>query len=445
AATRAADAAAYAAADAAAYADARAADAAAYADAAAAAAYDARAVAINLWKEISVDCSLLDDSEAPAEVCGRALWSEAFPESLRVAWDDLSTRLLALNQDWDVWIDWYEDRLAGKRGRRLIEQLELDRVLVPTDEDWEKGPAHGNAILAELERKYRGGFPDVVSGESQEPVDVPRQRPAVIEVEFGDDGLLHRKRVIAPEVRDADQRERLEAAWRAHAVTLERLLALNPQGRGLEGILSAYKDALGDGFDVVRVIDLGIFGISLQEMAERADDVLLGGGAALLKAVAISHGMFIRQLPAWRAYQSDAEPEPSREATEQAVTLLRMTGQFTQVMGDDVVEAANTLADATLPLMADPAHKISGPLSAEAVSSAENLLSGLLEPAYRAVKSVGKVGGDEALKGFGIGVRTLTAAITIGTSAEVLSLAELLPASFGWVKEVVAAIMLAMR
>ncbi|MFX4223665.1 MAG: hypothetical protein ACMVO3_23410 [Thalassobaculum sp.] len=251
---------------------------------------------------------------------------------------------------------------------------------------------------------------------------------------------MHRKPAVAPEVRDEEQRERLEAAWRAHVATLERLLALQPQGRGLEGVLSAYKDALGNGFDSLRVIDLGIYGISLQEMAVRADDVLLGSGAALLQALATSHGMFIRQLPAWRAYLDDANPEPSREAAEQAVSVLRMMGQFTEVMGSDVVEAANKMADATLPLTADSEYKVSGPLSAEAVSSVENLLSGLLEPVYRAVRTIGSVTGEEALKGYGIAVRTIVAAITIGSTSEVLGLVTLLPESFGWVNGVIATI-----
>lgn len=391
-----------------------------------------------LWDEISADTHAIDSGMEAEEVCSTTLWKSGFPLEMRRHWSRLAKQLLGRDRNWRVWVEWYGDRLSGPNGRAIIQELEIARVLAPNIEDWEQGPAHVNAILAELERQYRGE-PERPSREQEADL-VPEQRPAVIEVELGDDGFLHRKPVVSPEVRDEDQRARLEAAWRAHLDTVKRLVALNPQGRGLEGLLDAYKTALGESFDGLRVIDLGIYGLSLQEMAERADEVLIGSGAALLKAVGTSHGIFIRQLPAWRAYLDDAEPEPPQEAVQDAVRILRMTGQFTQVMGEDVIVAANTLADLTLPLMADPAQRASLPLSREAVSSTENLLSGLLEPAYRAAKAVGTVAGEEALKGFGIGVRTITAAVTIGTSAEVLGLAEKMPGTFGWVKQVVATI-----
>ena len=59
------------------------------------------------------------------------------------------------DEDWDVWIDWYEERLrGGSRG----ENYELVFASVP-QEEWDKGPAAANAwIKAHLPRVERDGL-----------------------------------------------------------------------------------------------------------------------------------------------------------------------------------------------------------------------------------------------------------------------------------------------
>ena len=73
---------------------------------------------------------------------GPADWTEADWRGLKLA--------LARDQGWDVWIDWYEDRLrGGTRG----EAHELAFVRAPL-EVWDEGPAAANAWIKEnLPRK----------------------------------------------------------------------------------------------------------------------------------------------------------------------------------------------------------------------------------------------------------------------------------------------------
>lgn len=83
------------------------------------------------------------------------LWLRTAPEWAHAAWNGLRS---ALPQDegWEVWIDWYEDRLSGGSAG---EDHELAFVRPPLDV-WDKGPAAGNAwITARLlsERNRRGG------------------------------------------------------------------------------------------------------------------------------------------------------------------------------------------------------------------------------------------------------------------------------------------------
>lgn len=52
--------------------------------------------------------------------------------------------------DWSFWINWYENLLAGRPQNRA---LLTDIALIP-DADWAKGPAHVNAMIAEIVEKH---------------------------------------------------------------------------------------------------------------------------------------------------------------------------------------------------------------------------------------------------------------------------------------------------
>ena len=70
-------------------------------------------------------------------------------------WNDLKSILLDRNQDWNVWIDWYEDCLHGKPQNTAFENA----LLTLTDEEWEQEPAVVNAQLKELMEVHEsGGF-----------------------------------------------------------------------------------------------------------------------------------------------------------------------------------------------------------------------------------------------------------------------------------------------
>jgi hypothetical protein len=60
--------------------------------------------------------------------------------------------LLASDENWEVWTDWYEARL---RGGRANEALELARVQI-TDEIWQQGPKAVNAYIKNLIAQYEG-------------------------------------------------------------------------------------------------------------------------------------------------------------------------------------------------------------------------------------------------------------------------------------------------
>ncbi len=119
---------------------------AAFADAfAAAAAADARALQIDarLWPRG-------EEIDRPLRGDGRSL-----PDLFAELWSRLKADLLSRpNENWHVWTLWYDAWLDGRPVYAQVaparrEQLEFDICLIP-EADWNKGPAHVNAIIARM-------------------------------------------------------------------------------------------------------------------------------------------------------------------------------------------------------------------------------------------------------------------------------------------------------
>ena len=96
-----------------------------------------------IWDSIRADIGALRKVNAAA-LMDLPLWLPEMPDWMKDAWAALQSNL-PLDQDWDVWIDWYKDRLrGGSRG----EAHELVFATVPRDV-WDKGPAAVNAWIKE--------------------------------------------------------------------------------------------------------------------------------------------------------------------------------------------------------------------------------------------------------------------------------------------------------
>ena len=133
----------------------------------------------DFWEAVSFDAKVMAAPTFSASSYGAHLWPvNGFN------WVQESSTIVSFNQmpregRWEVWRTWCYDRYLGFNpvSRPFIEELEHERVLIP-NEYWEKGPAHVNAIIAELEAKYRQG--DGQKG----------QLPGPSRFVVGDDGLI---------------------------------------------------------------------------------------------------------------------------------------------------------------------------------------------------------------------------------------------------------------
>lgn len=365
-----------------------------------------------LWAEISSDTSLFDAGKPPADILLQPLWSGSPPADFASGWETLKFTLLKLDQDWQVWTSWYDDHLLAltdHKRRPTIESLELERIQI-ADETWESGPKHINALIAELEAKYRA-VP-------------PPQQPATIEVEIREDGKLHRRASSAPSFNDAAKEMRLRTAWQAHSDLLASLEILAP-GHNTPGFLdalSAYRNALGTTFDTLNIIALGVHGTRLENFAAHADDLFLGEPASELLSLASAHGLFILQFEEWREYVINSHEEPPTEIIDAAIEFAHFTKNENDIIDDDVSDPLGQLAD----IARDAERGTSKLVKSELLRSVGNILSGFYTPLLEAIRTGTLDGVKEASK-------KVTIALLLGASIYVTALASGMPTEFGWV------------
>jgi hypothetical protein len=93
------------------------------------------------WEQIRIDIGSLR-GPSMSKTADRPLWSSGAPGWATHAWTELKTAL-PKGEDWDVWIDWYEQRLRGEAHGE-----DYDRVFASVpQEEWDKGPRAANALI----------------------------------------------------------------------------------------------------------------------------------------------------------------------------------------------------------------------------------------------------------------------------------------------------------
>ncbi len=272
--------------------------------------------------------------------------------------------------------------------------------------------------------------------EAEYRAQTPPQRPAIIEVEYGDDGRLHRRSARRPELRDDAQEQRVRDAWAAHSDQLADLEALDPgkNSPAFAAALGAYRAALGSAFDEMNVIALGVYGARLVGYSESVGEYFLEEVASEVAGLAAAHGLFVRQFPDWRDYLDDSVGEVTDEINDAAVGLARSLSDAPDIIVEDVAIAAAELADAVeQPLAADPNDRPSQMLRRELLRSESNVLSGLLAPLLDYARDAGSASRKGTLKGIELTAR----AIVIAGSADVMAIYAGLPGQFGWIKLVI--------
>lgn len=335
----------------------------------------------NVWQEMSQDVTFLEEGRTVEALMERPLFLGEMDSELKKRWQSMKETLLSLNENWQVWTNWYEDRLVGgprPNGRLVIEGLERERILIP-DEEWKKGAAHVNALIVEMEKRYRMPEP-------------PVQRLAEIMLQVGDDDKVH----IQPHpltTRDAAQDKRWHNAWDGLRDAVEDFVHYVPEGnnRVLDRAVQRYQEALSSHFENMNVIKLGQTGNRLSELLQRAKDELMDDVAAELAALLVNHNDFIKQVPEWRDYQKDADTGVAKSDVDFAREVVDQLDDQGDLLDDDVIEEfkayADFLFDDYVP-QGDDKSVVSDPVVVDFVRSVGNLLSVVAKPVVDCARKV---------------------------------------------------------
>lgn len=368
------------------------------------------------------DAAAIVGGKAPESLARSLLWPDGSSEWLQTAWDALKSHLLAADEGWEVWTDWYEARL---RGDPFDPDLERARVLID-EAIWQQGPKAVNAEIARLIAAHRA------------KPEMPEERPAPVHFGFRD-GALRPEPAPAP-TPPAEQAAALRSAWAALGAMIEDFTTDGggAQVRGLQATLRRCRAAMGAEFGALDVVLLGVHHSVVWGYARRADDILIPEDASRLQAIDAQLGVFLAWFPEWLAYQASiapafAAPEVEQQAVADASAALdAIASAAPDLISPEAQEALAPLRDAATP---EPSADDPNPV-APAAQRRGYLRS--LRSGFRALSSWvlenTKAGAAKALQGsVALGVSAL-----IGEAgAKLLKLAGLLPAEFGFLASVV--------
>jgi len=106
------------------------------------------------------DLNRMQNSLRAHDLAQLALWDRGrLYNVFSRTWDDLKAPLIVLKEDWEVWTDWYEDRLFGRP--QMDDSLEFARVALPEDL-WRRGPAAVNSEIRHLQELFEKDGPEMV-------------------------------------------------------------------------------------------------------------------------------------------------------------------------------------------------------------------------------------------------------------------------------------------
>jgi hypothetical protein len=103
----------------------------------------------------------------PAEnLAALPLWPRGeMIDDVMKSWEGLKSLLFSINEDWEVWTEWYEARLFGRPPAE--ETLEVARVTLP-NAMWQQSPNLVNAEIKLLTELHEKGGPEMVSARMAE-------------------------------------------------------------------------------------------------------------------------------------------------------------------------------------------------------------------------------------------------------------------------------------
>lgn len=362
------------------------------------------------------DAASLNAGISTLRLAASPLWPSGCPAWVMQTWVSLRDDLFSLDEQWEVWTNWYEARLAGAP---YDQALERSRAIYA----FENRPQTVILVNSALAR--------VIENHQGYPALIPEERitPAVFV------NAAEQIDAFPPSVALDPRKVRVIASAQTALIAVIDGFASGNAGAQFPKLIASLRRceaALGRDSHSLDVIGLGVHASVLAGYAARADEFLLPEDAAQLTAIVEQLASFLSQFEEWSRYSSsvsvplgaaDAELQAVRDARAAMEQLMLLApGLFS----DRAKEALTALEDAAVPdsdLGLDPAVRF-----------------GLIRSYLRAVRSAFLAVGiwllDQVKQGAGKGIQGtvgLAAAAAISSVGVLLyRLASSLPAEFGF-------------
>ena len=97
-----------------------------------------------------------DESQSLHELSMSPLWPGGTPNTVLRNWGEMKAHLLVAGEDWQVWTDWYDDRLRGAAAWR---EVELDRISIAEDLLLDEPAVVNRAIQEKIDAHTASRFP----------------------------------------------------------------------------------------------------------------------------------------------------------------------------------------------------------------------------------------------------------------------------------------------
>jgi hypothetical protein len=384
-----------------------------------------------------------------------------------VRWVLLRDALDQFDGHWEVWTEWYDDRLRGRLPVNLL--LEIDRVTI-SDVTWRQGPKAVNAEIKRLIEKYRAAEErEVFESAFADGINtgaipgVPRQRPAAIEPIWQKGQLTVPKK---PAKADLNKQE-FEAALSALHTDLNELADDVSAEANIDKRPAQFLRRLAERIPQTmpqqdELFRLGHVEAIFAGYAKTVDQEWPDFLASRYHAVFLQFDRTLRQVGLWREFKRNAAKETlselqvadSTSLAREAASALQL-GEAASFVDSAIPHSLEQLADALpvakageeLPpdaieagkelLAADLVESVNNtlkPIAEVALSVARDYADGVGKGFKKAAKKQGPIDGEKAFKwlrrlaiGGGAGA---------GSFVALSNLIAKFPEAFGWLERV---------
>ena len=332
---------------------------------AAKAAADAADAADAFWTAVSIDATRLELGVTASDLAGSRLWpqSQGQPDRLRSLWHEMEATLNAAGQDWQVWTDWYRDRLEGRPNdeNQELTYVQIDEAL------WKEGPAVVNAVIRTRIEKLespqdvvqlkalgqavataRAGtlntapLGTVALNQASLAVDsahssptIPPKRPAALEPVWSGGKL-----VLPPKpARTSGDIKALSAALKVlRAEIIELADDAQSEPSNFDKRIVPYLRRIGERIPNLRPSQEELFRLGhmkefLEAYSKTASDEWPNHLARRFHALAIHFDRTVRQFPRWREFVRNAQQD--RLTAEQATEVPAITEAMVKALRDE--------------------------------------------------------------------------------------------------------------